>query len=36
MAKKIVYSGSVGNSYQARIKPDDTRRKFNTKKKGKK
>ena len=35
MAKKIVYSGSVGNPYQAKIKPD-TRRKFNQKKKAKK
>ena len=36
MTKKIVYSGSIGNPYQARIKPDDIRRKFNDKKKGKK
>ena len=27
--KKVVYSGSTGNRYQASIKPDDTRRKFN-------
>jgi len=35
MVTKIVYSGSIGNPYQAKVKPD-TRRKFNTKKKGKK
>ena len=35
-AKKVVYSGSIGNPHNARVKPDDTRRKFNQKKKGKK
>ena len=35
MANKIVYSGSIGNPYQAKVKAD-TRRKFNQKKKGKK
>ena len=36
MATKIVYSSSIGNPYNATIKPDDTRRKFNQKKKAKK
>jgi len=30
--KKVVYSGSIGNQYQASIAPNDTRRKFNQKK----
>ena len=34
-AQKTVYSGSIGNPYQASVKPD-TRRKFHLKKKGKK
>ncbi len=33
---KVVYSSSIGNPYNARVKPDDTRRKYNQKKKGKK
>ena len=34
--KKIISSGSIGNPHQSRVKPDDTRRQFNLKKKGKK
>ena len=34
--KKMVYSDSIGNPHNAKVKPDDTRRQFNTKKKGKK
>ena len=34
MAKKFVYSGSVGNKYNSSVKPN-TRRKHNKKKKGK-
>ncbi len=34
--KKIVYSGSIGNPHNARVKPNDTRRKFTQKNKGKK
>jgi len=36
MTKKVVYSGGIGNPHNANIKPNDTRRKFNQKKKGKK
>ena len=34
--KKTVYSNDIGNPYNANVKPNDTRRKFNQKKKGKK
>ena len=34
--RKIVHSGGIGNPHQARVKPDNTRRKFNTNKKVKK
>ena len=34
--KKVVYSGSIGNPHNAKVKPDDTRRKFAQKSKGKK
>ncbi len=34
--KKVVYSGSIGNPWHSKAKADNTRRKFNTKKKGKK
>ena len=30
--KKLVHSNSIGNPYNARVKPDNTRRKFNNKK----
>ena len=33
---KVVFSSSIGNPYNSKAKANNTRRQFNTKKKGKK